>query len=81
MKKIIRLCICLAMLFVAIGAHAQTAADGFTARNGTEETTHQDFAYTGYSKFQKSQRTLRHRGWKGQMRRTDWRMQLSLEKD
>ena len=27
MKKIIRLLICLAMLFVAIGAHAQTAAD------------------------------------------------------
>ena len=28
MKKIIRICLCLAMLFVAIGAHAQTAADG-----------------------------------------------------
>lgn len=70
------------MLFVAIGAHAQTAADGIYSKGmAIEETTHQDFAYTGYSKFQKSQRTLRHRGWKGQMRRTDWRMQLSLEKD
>ena len=32
MKKIIRICLCLAMLFVAIGAHAQTAADGIYSK-------------------------------------------------
>ena len=32
MKKIIRLCLCLAMLFIAIGAHAQTAADGIYSK-------------------------------------------------